>query len=98
MKKTICMILLVLFVFSSIAHADTWVNGYTRSDGTFVQGHWRSSPNSTKADNFGPSRSSVEDSNPYMRDHDNDGLANTYDYDDDNDGISDDYDSSQYGW
>ncbi len=32
--------------------ADTWVNGYTRSDGSYVQGHYRSSPNSTVRDNY----------------------------------------------
>ena len=31
-----------------------YVNGYTRSDGTRVNGHWRTCPNSSTADNAGP--------------------------------------------
>lgn len=30
---------------------DTWVNGYTRKDGTYVDGHYRSAPNAYKWDN-----------------------------------------------
>lgn len=48
-------------IFASSALADQWVNGYTRRDGTYVAGHWRSSPNSTKADNW----STYPNVNPY---------------------------------
>jgi len=41
--------------------ADVYVNGYTRSDGTYVQGHYRSSPNNTTYDNF----STKGNINPY---------------------------------
>jgi len=62
MKKitTLLLILLVLFT-SSLVLADTWVNGYTRSDGTSVRGHYRSSPNNTVRDNF----SFKGNTNPY---------------------------------
>ena len=40
-------------VFSTYAVAkDVWVNGYTRSDGTQVRGHYRSAPNNTVRDNY----------------------------------------------
>jgi hypothetical protein len=32
--------------------AETWVKGYTRADGTKVQGHYRTNPNSTRNDNY----------------------------------------------
>lgn len=60
MKKTIIAILITL-AFATVASADTYVNGYTRSDGTYVQGHWRSSPNGTTLDNYS-TRGNV---NPY---------------------------------
>lgn len=58
------MKLLVLFflLFSCSAFAqDVWVNGYYRSNGSYVSGHYRSRPNSTKNDNF----STVGNVNPY---------------------------------
>lgn len=95
MKKIFLACLAALFLFSSIAYA-AYVNGYTRRDGTYVQGHYRSDPDSSKANNYGPNNSSYESSNPSARDNDHDGIANMYDNDDDNDGVSDDNDSSQY--
>ena len=50
MKKVIVLGLLILF--ANCTFADTWVNGYTRRDGTYVQGHYRSSPNYTRMDNY----------------------------------------------
>lgn len=43
------------------ASADTYVQPYVTKDGTFVEGHWRSSSNSTKTDNY----SSQGNVNPY---------------------------------
>jgi hypothetical protein len=37
---------------SSIVLADVWVNGYTRSNGTYVQGHWRSDPDGKAYNNW----------------------------------------------
>ena len=42
----------MLFVAPVIADNDVWVDGYTRSDGTTVKGHYRSAPNNTVIDNF----------------------------------------------
>src|ERR1700745_1598531 len=36
----------------SAAFADQYVHGYTRSNGTYVQPYYRSSPNGTVRDNF----------------------------------------------
>ena len=57
--KTIFSVLLA--AFAAQAMAQTYVNPHVRSDGTFVQGHVRSSPNGTTSDNFS-TRGNV---NPY---------------------------------
>lgn len=41
-----------IFANVVVAHADTYVRGYTRSDGTYVAPHYRSSPNSSYNDNW----------------------------------------------
>lgn len=92
----ISMLLLGILLFTTTSFAQVYVEGYSRKDGTYVSPHYRSSPNSSKWDNYGPSTSSSGTQSPYSRDNDSDGSPNLYDYDDDNDGISDDYDSSQY--
>lgn len=43
----------LLCVVSATAFAAQRVDGYTRKDGTYVAPHYRSSPNSTKLDNYG---------------------------------------------
>ncbi len=45
-------LLVSLLTFTQFALADVWVKGYTKSNGTQVDGHYRSSPNSTAADNY----------------------------------------------
>ncbi len=50
-----------LMVLSTPALADDWVNGYVRQDGTYVNGHWRSSANGTVTDNY----SFYGNTNPY---------------------------------
>jgi hypothetical protein len=50
----------ILILFTSTAFAE-WVNGYTRQNGTYVQGYHRSSPNSTVRDNY----SYKGNANPY---------------------------------
>lgn len=57
MKK----VFLISLVLASGLFADQYVNGYTRSNGTYVQGYYRSSPNSTTSDNF----STKGNTNPY---------------------------------
>ena len=48
-------------ILSSPLLADTYVNGYYRSNGTYVDSHYRSSPNSTVTDNW----SYKGNTNPY---------------------------------
>lgn len=60
MKKTIIVTLAIL-AMATTAMADEYVNGYTRQDGTYVQPHYRSSPNSTTQDNY----STKGNVNPY---------------------------------
>ena len=40
------------FTMGGVASADRYVRGYTRSNGTRVQNHYRSSPNSTVTNNL----------------------------------------------
>lgn len=49
MKYLMFVLLLALPV---LAHADEYVHGYTRGDGTYVGGYERSSPDGTTANNF----------------------------------------------
>lgn len=46
---------------ASTAWADSYVQGYTRSDGTYVAPHYRSSPNGNASDNY----STQGNTNPY---------------------------------
>jgi len=53
--KRFCFSLLmasVLSLFSTAVFADEYVNGYTRSNGTYVQGYYRSSPDNTVTNNY----------------------------------------------
>lgn len=53
MRKMLTLVMGLAIGLASLGlSADQWVNGYSRSDGTYVQGHYRSSPNSTVTDNF----------------------------------------------
>ena len=62
LKKIISFILLSpCLLISQNAFADVYVNGYTRSDGSYVGGHYRSSPNSSVYDNW----STYGNVNPY---------------------------------
>lgn len=76
------------------AFADQWVDGYTKRDGTYVQGHYRSKPDSyrynnrgsesyggSQRDEFSSGRGATNRSNPSYgwRDNDNDGYGNAYD-------------------
>ena len=60
MKKIIIGIIATLFIITSTL-ADTSVKGYYKSNGTYVQPHYRSSPNSTTSDNW----STSGNTNPY---------------------------------
>jgi hypothetical protein len=93
----------LLAVVAAPAFGQVHVRGHYRKDGTYVQPHIRSAPNSTRSDNYGSSRvggsaygSSYAPAyvSPYQRDADRDGVSNQYDSDDDNDGLYDDYDEN----
>ena len=49
--KTIFTTIAVLFL-SFTASASCFVSGYTKSNGTYVPGYYRSCPNSTVTDNY----------------------------------------------
>lgn len=54
-KRIVISTILILIIFSlflSLAFADVWVNGYYKKNGTYVQGYWRSSPDSDPTNNF----------------------------------------------
>lgn len=61
MRKLLMLAALVAVVPAELAAKDTYVKGYVRSDGTYVQPHVRSSPNETKLDNY----STQPNVNPY---------------------------------
>lgn len=54
-------IIFLSFAFSGFCYASTHVRGYTKRDGTYVQPHYRSSPNNTVLDNY----STKGNINPY---------------------------------
>ena len=53
-----------LAIACSMAQAQTWVDGYTRRDGTYVEGHMRSAPNQNRYDNYN-AENSVYGGTPY---------------------------------
>lgn len=55
MKKIILSILVLAFLICSlgIANADTYVRGYTKSNGTYVAPHYRSDPDGYIGNNWG---------------------------------------------
>lgn len=64
MKKLI--LLFAMIAIGMIAHAQVnsnkvYVNGYTKSNGTYVKGHYRTAPNNTINDNY----STKGNTNPY---------------------------------
>ena len=62
MKKIfITIAFITMLVLPNIVFADVYVQGYTKSDGTYVQGNYRSSPNGTTSDNY----STKGNINPY---------------------------------
>ena len=61
MKKSLLLIASLLAFAASAGATGTHVNGYTRSNGTYVQPHERSAPNGIVTDNY----SYRGNSNPY---------------------------------
>lgn len=60
MKKILAITGIMMLGFAVNANAG-YVRGYTKSNGTYVQPHYRTSPNSTRSDNY----SSQGNYNPY---------------------------------
>ena len=68
MKKFLCMSIAIVMLLCAVSTAysrDTYVRGHTRRDGTHVQPHYRTSPNSTRNDNYS-TRGNI---NPYTGQH-----------------------------
>ena len=61
MKKTMVLTLMALAFGATELQAQTYVPGHTKSDGTYVTPHYRSTPNSTTLDNW----STKGNTNPY---------------------------------
>jgi len=60
-KNILFLVFLTLLSLASVEARDVAVQGYTRDNGTYVQPHYRSSPNEYKNDNW----STYGNSNPH---------------------------------
>jgi len=61
MKKLFFFIAFLFAAANSFAQTSTYVSGYTNRNGTYVQGYYRTTPNTTRNDNY----STVGNTNPY---------------------------------
>jgi len=62
MKKTIMIVTAIMLTTVSYSQAyDTYVNGYTSNNGTYVQPYYRTAPDSNRFNNY----SSQGNVNPY---------------------------------
>ena len=61
MKKLFLSLTLAIVAQFSFGQSTVYVNGYYRSNGTYVQGHYRTAPNNTVYDNY----STYPNVNPY---------------------------------
>ena len=61
MKKLFLSLALAVVAQISFGQSTVYVNGYYRSNGTYVQGHYRTTPNNTVYDNY----STYPNVNPY---------------------------------
>jgi hypothetical protein len=65
MKSFIFILGFILTSVFTYAQTQTWVNGYYKNDGTYVQGHYRQTPNTTNHDNW----STTQQRNPYTNEN-----------------------------
>lgn len=74
MKSMFLTICFISFILNICLSAQTWVDGYYKSDGTYVNGHFKSSSNDTKLDNYStkgnynPFTGNTGNKNPYTTD------------------------------
>lgn len=61
MKKLFFLIVFFFTTALTFAQSEVWVNGYTRSNGTYVQGYYRTAPDYTINNNW----STVGNVNPH---------------------------------
>jgi hypothetical protein len=61
MKKLFFFIAFLLAAVNSFAQTSTYVSGYTNNSGAYVQGYYRTTPNTIRNDNY----STVGNVNPY---------------------------------
>ena len=52
MIKIIFALVVFLISTATMSFSDEYVNGYYRSNGTYVSSYYRTSPNSTTSDNY----------------------------------------------
>lgn len=83
MKKTALLAIAFILGWLSTAQAQVWVDSYTRRDGTQVQGHYRSSPDSNPYNNYSypgnvnpyTGKQATGDPNRYLERHNNQGNS-----------------------
>jgi hypothetical protein len=61
MKKAFLIIVFLFAAANSFSQSTVYVKGYTKSNGSYTQGHYKTSPNSSKIDNY----STQGNYNPY---------------------------------
>ena len=74
MKNLFLFISFLFATANSFAQTSTYVSGYTNSNGTYVQGYYRSTPNDTRNDNY----STVGNVNPYTGSYGTKPADNSY--------------------
>lgn len=52
MKKALHLIFCLITALTAFGQGEHYVQPYTRSNGTYVEGHYRTNPNATKNDNY----------------------------------------------
>ena len=52
-KLTLSIMTVFMFCTSAFAGSIYWVDGYSRSDGTYVTGHYKTTPDAYKWNNLG---------------------------------------------
>lgn len=89
-------LIISLIVSNNVFSKDVHVRGYFKANGSYVEPYIRTSPDSTRSNNYGrPSSYSnfQEVNHPETRDFDQDGILNINDMDDNNNGIFDENES-----